>query len=308
MAILTRSLLLSLWLLSTTAVASTVHTLTSSDRTRSYWVHEPDEFDESKTYPVVLAFHGSSHIGVGFDGAALELDIRLSLPIIPTDYSADRFFVYPNGEGGAWAGPTYGEVSVDEDLQFINDLLADLKSEYEGAIDSNRIYATGFSNGGGFVATLACDEEVGGQFAAFAPVAGSFYTDVNGTEGSCNPARSPLPILEIHGGVDDTVFYDGGEGEGGPLPAISDWLGYWQERNGCTSDSTSDSDGGNVHHTTWTCNGVEGALQHWKVDENGHNWPSKTINLNMAVSGFGPQPIEANDIVTEFFDSFSLDT
>lgn len=90
-------------------------------------------------------------------------------------------------------------------------------------MDSNRIYATGLSNGGGFVATLACDEEDGGIFAAFAPVAGSFYTDVDETSEDCNPARSPLPILEIHGGVDDTTFYDGGEGEGGLLPAISDW-------------------------------------------------------------------------------------
>jgi hypothetical protein len=52
-------------------------------------------------------------------------------------------------------------------------------------------------------------------------VAGSFYTDANGTD--CNPARSPLPILEIHGGVDDTVYYDGGNGEGGLLPSIPDW-------------------------------------------------------------------------------------
>ena len=54
--------------------------------------------------------------------------------------------------------------------------------------------------------TIACSE-VGGQFAALAPVA----------------ARSPLPILEIHGGSDQTVFYAGGEGEGGPLPAIPTW-------------------------------------------------------------------------------------
>lgn len=27
----------------------------------------------------------------------------------------------------------------------------------------------------------------------------------------------------------------------------------------------------------------------------------------MAVAGFGPQPIEANDIVVDFFDSFSLE-
>lgn len=81
-----------------------------------------------------------------------------------------------------------------------------------------------------------------------------------------------------------------------------------------------------MHHTSWICGGQNGTLQHWKVDANGmlffkrtirhvsslqynnagHDWPSKTINFDMLAAGMGPQPIEANDIVTEFFDQFSL--
>jgi Poly(3-hydroxybutyrate) depolymerase len=57
-----------------------------------------------------------------------------------------RFFVYPNGVGGAWAGPTYGKVSVAEDLKFVSDLILDLERRYK--VDSSRIYATGLSNGG----------------------------------------------------------------------------------------------------------------------------------------------------------------
>ncbi|KUL88368.1 hypothetical protein ZTR_04887 [Talaromyces verruculosus] len=278
-----------------------LETVISSGRDRTYWVHEPDDFEDGQTYPAIIAFHGSSGIGFNIDGFAMEADVRLSLPVVPTAYSSDRYFIYPDGVNGYWAGPTYANVSVAEDLQFVSDLIADIKSKY--SVDSSRLYATGLSNGAGFVGTIACSE-VGGQFAALAPVAGSFYTDVDG-EG-CTPARSPLPILEIHGGSDQTVFYEGGEGEGGPLPAIRTWLGYWQQRNGCTSNSTVDSDSGNVHHTSWICGGQNGTLQHWKVDANGHDWPSKKINFDMLAAGMGPQPIEANDIVTEFFDQFSL--
>jgi poly(3-hydroxybutyrate) depolymerase len=78
------------------------------------------------------------------------------------------------------------------------------------------------SNGGGFVNTIACSA-VGGQFAAFAPASGSFYTDLNGPNNGCSPARSPLPMLEIHGGNDKTVAYNGGPGEGGVEPSIPDW-------------------------------------------------------------------------------------
>lgn len=81
--------LLPMWLLFVTAVSATLNMITSSDRIRSYWVHPPDEYDQTKTYPVVIAFHGSSEIGYDIDGFTFETDIRLSLPAIPTKYSKD---------------------------------------------------------------------------------------------------------------------------------------------------------------------------------------------------------------------------
>ena len=118
--------------------------------------------------------------------------------------------VYPNGIGGAWAGANYSSTTVDEDLQFTWDMLADIRSNF--CVDSARIYATGLSNGGGFVGTLACNDSVGGEFAAFAPVAGAFYTDATGPQDGCKPARSVTPVMEFHGGADADVFYEGGPG------------------------------------------------------------------------------------------------
>lgn len=80
------------------------------------------------------------------------------------------------------------------------------------------------SNGGGFVGTLACDRVGSTLFAAYAMHSGAFYTDVNGPENGCAPAHIPIPIIEIHGGADKTVHYDGGQGDGGPEPPITDWL------------------------------------------------------------------------------------
>lgn len=181
---------------------------------------------------------------------------------------------------GAWAGANYSSVSVDEDLQFVTDLLADLRGEF--CADDARIYATGMSSGGGFVNTIACSGAVGGEFAAFAPASGSFYTDNDALHASCAPARSPLPVLEVHGGSDGSVHYDGGEGEGGTEPAISTWLGWWAQRNGCddAGKKVEDSFGGDVHHTTWTCGGTEGALQHWKVDDMGKFFHPRSTHIS----------------------------
>lgn len=127
---------------------------------------------------------------------------------------------------------------MQEDLDFVAALLADVRSNW--CVDDKRIYATGsvdsfnlhvflgadevasMSNGGGFVGTIACSP-LGGEFAAFAPVSGSFYTDTNGPDNGCAPARKPLPMLEFHGGSDKSVAYTGGQGEGGIEPSIPDW-------------------------------------------------------------------------------------
>ncbi|KAI0977237.1 carbohydrate esterase family 1 protein [Xylaria arbuscula] len=273
---------------------TTYHGLTSSGRDRSYSVHLPGDYDKSEPYPVVIGFHGSSSIGLFF-----EVDTKLS----DSRYSANKIMVYPNGVGGAWAGANYSEVSVVEDLQFVTDLLTDLRDEY--CVDDSRIYATGISNGGGFVNTIACSA-VGGEFAAFAPASGAYYTDDSGVTGGCSPARSPLPVLEIHGGSDASVLYAGGEGEGGIEPAIPTWLSWWAERNACTSSQVVDSFDGDVHHTTWTCaDGAEGVLQHWKIDDMGHCWASTEINFSQLSVLEGPTHIEASQIIIDFFDQYT---
>jgi poly(3-hydroxybutyrate) depolymerase len=78
------------------------------------------------------------------------------------------------------------------------------------------------SNGGGFVGTLACDPSASMLFRAVAAHSGAFYTDVNGPDNGCAPSKI-LPMLEVHGTDDKTVKYVGGEGDGGPQPAIPDW-------------------------------------------------------------------------------------
>jgi hypothetical protein len=66
-----------------------LETVISSGRDRTYWVHEPDDFEDGQTYPAIIAFHGSSGIGFNIDGFAMEADVRLSLPVVPTAYSSD---------------------------------------------------------------------------------------------------------------------------------------------------------------------------------------------------------------------------
>lgn len=226
---------------------------------RSYSIHLPTGYAKKEQYPLILGFHGSDSIGLFF-----EVDTGLSSPL----YTANKIVVYPNGIGGSWGGPSYAKTTVTEDLDFVSDILRDVRANF--CIDSARIYATGISNGGGFLDSIACNKTVGGEFAAFAAAAGSFYTDTNTTKNDCKPARPLTPFLEFHGLVDESVHYTGGQGEGGLEPAISDWLNWWALRNNCqSSPSQNSSFGGDVVHFTWKCatSQGDGALQHWRVGD-----------------------------------------
>ena len=150
------------------------------------------------------------------------------------------------------------------------------------------------SDGGGFVNTLACSPDHGAAFAAFAPVSGAFYTDTNLSD--CQPSRSPLPILEFHGANDTTVFYTGGHGNGGPLPSIPSWLEWWALRNGCkdpaAEKTTTDEDG--YQYITYSCDGSEDVVRHYKILELGHRWPNTSTTVS---------PINASPIIMKFFNA-----
>jgi poly(3-hydroxybutyrate) depolymerase len=108
--------------------------LESSGKDRSYSYHVPSNYDKNKQYPVVIGFHGSSSIGLFF-----ELDTKMS----ETRFSGDKIMVYPNGLGGSWAGPSYhNDSTVNEDIQFVADLVADVQSLL--CVDDSRVYAVGY--------------------------------------------------------------------------------------------------------------------------------------------------------------------
>jgi hypothetical protein len=50
------------------------------------------------------------------------------------------------------------------------------------------------SNGGGFIGTMACDPVGSTLFRAVAAHSGAFYTDLNGPNNGCAPAKR-LPLL-----------------------------------------------------------------------------------------------------------------
>ena len=190
------------------------------------------------------------------------------------DYTSasDYIIVYPQAvacdAGTAWQGPSYACPDVN-DVDFVADLLSYLEDNF--CIDIDRIYASGKSNGGGFVDTLACSD-VGDKFAAFAMAAAALYTDTS--LGSCNKKRA---ILEAHGDADTTIPYAGGNALGGPVPNVGEWVSWWGERDcgaGGVTTCVEKKDGYELE--TLSCEGgLSDVVSHYQLyAPAAHCWPN----------------------------------
>jgi poly(3-hydroxybutyrate) depolymerase len=239
------------------------HYLPSGNWTRYYAVNVPSTYNDDlyKQWPLIIDYHGA--------GGTPDGQYNNSMYYKYED-GQNYLVVYPAGINKHWQGPSYATKGVD-DLQFTTDLLAHLRMTY--CIDSTRIYASGKSNGGGFVDTLACSDN-GDEFAAFAMAAAALYTDTR--EDDCPQRRV---ILESHGDRDATIPYCGDpSGNGGALPNITQWGEWWGQRDGCdpVNDRQQTGDLGGYDITSYSCKGLDNVFQHYQVYDLGHCWPSST--------------------------------
>jgi polyhydroxybutyrate depolymerase len=230
---------------------------------RSYLVHVPTGYERTRPVAVVLAFHGH-----GGNAADEERGTGFS-----TLADQDGFLaVYPQGLPDGqnlpfWASDGPIDFGIDDAL-FVSNVLTRLQEDF--CVDPRRIYATGFSNGGGMSGFLAC--KLAERIAAFAPVSGNYYALPDG----CNPGR-PVPVMEIHGTADPIVPYAGipaSESPEWPLPSIPQWLQAWANRDGCTQGPFVFLRIPAVTGENWThCKG-NATVVHYRIEGGGHSLPA----------------------------------
>jgi polyhydroxybutyrate depolymerase len=147
-------------------------------------------------------------------------------------------------------------VANADDVGFARELVADIQQV--ACIDPKRIYAVGFSMGGGMTHYLAC--HAADLFAAFAPAA---FDLLDENVGDCNPPR-PVPIMAFRSTADPIVPYEGGYSavvSGMPITFLgaADTFSTWASKNQCTgSPSAEDSHGCSTYSQCQ--DGVEVAL------------------------------------------------
>lgn len=262
---------------------------------RTYFVHLPQNYNASVSYPLIFAMHGGGSLG--YQG--VEAQSKLS------DLSdAENFIVvYPEGleQLGfrTWnAGDCCPSASLlgTNDVGFINALLEKLKLEL--SVNQKKVYATGFSNGGQLAYKLA--NRYPNKFAAVSAVAGVLQ------DFPFNPVRK-VPLIHFHSYQDSTAPYFGGFSDA-PLitfefPSVESTLSLVANNYNCNvikETIFSDSNTYDFFRYSDCDNNVQ--IQLYVSQDGGHTWPGGQAFANMPITNY----FNASSLMWGFFQNYEL--
>ena len=258
---------------------------------RDYILYIPAIYDGNTDVPLILNFHG---FGSNANQQLVYGDFR--------DIADKEGFLLVHPEGTLLNGNQHWNVgsftigSTTDDVSFTEALIDELANLY--AINLDRVYATGMSNGGYMSFLLAC--QLSEKIAAVASVTGSMTPE---TYNACN-AQHPTPILQIHGTGDSTVPYNGDTW----TRSIEDVISYWANYNNCETNPTTTaladidpSDGSTVEHIVYIDGDNGLTTEHMKVIGGGHTWPGSAFNFPGT-----NYDINASMEIWQFFSRFDI--
>lgn len=261
-------------------------------RERGFIVHVPKAYRADRPAPLVLALHGG--------GGSMEVMAKDRLyGLVSQSEASGWIVVFPNGFsrlGGklaTWnAGICCGAARErgSDDVGFLRAVVAEVQRRV--AVDPQRVFATGMSNGGMMSYRLAC--EASDIFRAIAAVAGT-----DGTT-DCRPGR-PVPVFHLHAKDDDRVLFNGGSGSASDTHAdfvsVPATVDKWVRLNACSGPTQTV-----LQRPGVTCDvrsGCQGGaeVRLCVTDSGGHSWPGG----RKALGGKGSTALDATEAIWAFF-------
>ncbi len=161
----------------------------------------PRGYDAAVPTPLLIVLHGYGASGAlqslyfNAQTRASEHGMLLVFPDGTENLGGDRY----------WNAPDTCCDPIDEspdDVAYIVSLIDEMDEHFN--VDRRRVYLLGHSNGAFMSYRMACDAPE--AITAIASLAGATTFD----EADCTPAVA-TSVLQIHGTMDDTVPFDGGE-------------------------------------------------------------------------------------------------
>jgi poly(3-hydroxybutyrate) depolymerase len=190
---------------------------------RRYILNVPTNYDNTKAYKLVIAWHQ-------LDGNDKQMYQNGYYHLLNLSQDS-TIFVAPNGvrrdNGQPCTGTGNGESGCgwpnpnDSDMALGDAVVAQIEENF--CVDTNRIFATGWSYGGSMSYANACERPLGGVSNGYIRAAAIYSGAVMSPFNGCTPSK-PVAYYSSHGTGDDILDYDGGV-------TMSQ---NWATVNGCT--------------------------------------------------------------------------
>ena len=266
----------------------------SSRKSRKFLLYVPESYDPARLTPLVISLHGF----IQWPGHLMWTSHWNEV--------ADEYgfiVVYPSGTGipkrwntHNWSGAS---MPISSEVQFISDLIDDLEDHYN--IDQTRIYANGFSIGGGMAFLLAC--RLSKRITAIGSVSGAYLMPWD----ECQPAR-PVPAIIFHGTADPIVPYQGSDSThlASSFPALPSWVLTWALRNSCNFVPEYLPTIGDVIGVRYFNSSIKADVVFYTIHGGGHTWPGGKPIPGMVV-GPTTKNIDATRVMWDFFSQFTLE-
>ncbi|MFA8440147.1 LPXTG cell wall anchor domain-containing protein [Pueribacillus sp. YX66] len=276
-------------------------------RTFDYYV--PSSYQENKSVPLLLSFHGAGSSGAGqmylsrFD----EVAEREGFIAVFPDSSIMKDGEVLSPEDDSSFDP---DSSIDKSWKIIHDRVDDvaftdailnyLEDNYN--IDTNRVYATGMSSGALFSSHLAV--MLPDRIAGIGLVTGQMTTDT-----ASITAERPKTVVMVMG-EDDPIYK--------ARPAIflsnEETIKYWLNTNRITTEpqvsylpQIAENDPTKIRRTVYRGGKDNTEVIYYLVEGGGHTWPGGPQYLPPERIGLTSQHMNASEVIWGHLKERSLD-
>lgn len=243
---------------------------------RVYIAHLPKGYETGEPRPLVMMFHGGGGSANGARSLTQFNDISDQYgPIVIYPHGMETLLV-PDGQPPQrlWDGFFERNLGDFYDVEFVQAVIAEAIDQYN--VDPEKIFISGNSNGGLFVAGLICHLP-----DLFAGAAVNIATQIFPEVAACS-LNPPMPIITSNGTLDLTFPYSVDRDVTMSIPAANE---VYASRNGCdlnpaSSDVTDIAplDGSTVTKIEFQNCDAGFPFVHYRINGGGHHWPGADIN------------------------------
>lgn len=220
----------------TPTLTSGKRSIMSGGQSRSFIIRIPDSYDNKLPHRLIFAYHWVGGTEEDVDGGGSS-GFTWSYYGMREQAGNSTIFVAPQGVGNGWGNGN------NSDVVFTDDMIKQVEDDL--CVDTARLFAMGFSYGGGMTKALGCQRPK--VFRAIAVYSGADFLS-GGCDGS---TTSPIAYIGLHSINDGTNPYSSGE-------AIRD---RFVKNDGCTAQTPAKPQG-----LTHVCTNYQGCKPGYPVE------------------------------------------